>query len=96
VDSNAKRPGSLVLLVGLVLLVAAAGLFTAFVPIVDCPGPSHGGMAAYYGDCPRCGKERGGYQRITLLRRWFWRPTPEERAEFERERVRLEFILDEK
>jgi hypothetical protein len=71
--------------VGTILLILSAGLFVAFVPIVDCPGPSHHRIASYYGNCPRCGKERGISQQYSLLRSWFWRPTTEEKAEYELE-----------
>jgi hypothetical protein len=82
-----KPPVSLSFLpVGVILLLLSAGLLAAFVPIVGCPGPSHAGFRLYDGTCPRCGKERGSPQKITLLRSWFWRPTPEERAEFEMEK----------
>jgi len=67
------------------LLILSAGLFVAFVPIVDCPGPSHHSIGSYYGNCPRCGKERGTPQHYSLLRSWFWRPTIEEKAEYELE-----------
>lgn len=71
--------------VGLILLILAGGLFVAFVPIVDCPGPSHHSIGSYYGNCPRCGKERGTPQTYSLRRSWFWRPTIEERTEYELE-----------
>lgn len=34
---TSKRPGSVALLVGLVLLVTAAGMAGAFMPIAECP-----------------------------------------------------------
>jgi len=86
-DDKHKRPGSITfLLVGLILLVMAAGAFIVLVPVVDCPEVVH------YGDrrswkhfhCRRCDSWVDvDANKVSLWRKWRWTPPPE-RDEFER------------
>jgi hypothetical protein len=84
-EPQAKRPGSVALLVGLVLLLTAAGAFIAFVPIVDCPESAHYGIEDKWGHyhCRRCDSwVNVDANKISLLKKWRWTPPPE-RDEFE-------------
>jgi hypothetical protein len=88
-----KRPGSLTfLLAGLVLLVTGAGLFVTLVPCWGCPLRRHAEILRNPAwACPLCGGYGGN--RVTLWRRWTWRPqTPEDWLEVElQERPKLLF-----
>lgn len=67
-DPASKRPGSVALLVGLVLLVMAAGLFAIFVPCATCPCDKIVALAVY----PPC-KLCDDTLRISFLRKWHYR-----------------------
>jgi len=69
---GSRRVGSVGLLVGLVLFVAAAGLFLAFVPCIECPARLHK-TPVFDGVCQFC----GGRDYVTLVRKWM--PSPEQR-----------------
>jgi hypothetical protein len=70
VEALSRRPRSIALLVGLVLVVTAAGLVAAFVPLVPCPSRLHV-APAFKTPCRRCRDQR----QVTLWNKWFWRPT---------------------
>ena len=79
-DALAKRPGSITfLLVGLVLLVTAVVLFVAVIPCVYCPMQRHeNNMVDWFWPCPLCGEYEKNAKKVTLWRRWSWRPRSRE------------------
>jgi hypothetical protein len=78
-ENATRRPGSLTfLLVGLVLLVTAMVLFVAVIPCVYCPMERHNNMDDWYWPCPLCGEYEKNAKKVTLWRRWFWKPQSRE------------------
>jgi hypothetical protein len=83
-DVQPKRPGSITfLLVGLVLLVTAAGVLILIVPLSDCPNPIHlllvpqTSMSIEFPtpEGPKLGCDVcHGRKRVTLFRKWISQP----------------------
>jgi hypothetical protein len=77
VDTSARRPVSVALLVGLVLLVTAATAAAfAFVPLAKCPlhvGPTSEYRTGMPYPCPGCNDTN----RVSLLRKWQFTRNPE-------------------